>query len=426
MQGAMEKNKNSRFNITELGIIFRSLRYKNFRLFFSGQIISLIGTWMQTIAMSWLVYRITNSPLILGMIAFSSQIFAFFLSPFIGVFVDRYNRHRMLIITQSLSMLQAFVLFFLASNSLVSVGLIIALSMFLGIVNAFDIPTRQSFIVEMVENKKDLGNAIALNSFIFNAARLVGPSVAGILIAITGESICFLINGLSYIAVIWALTRMQVKKHKGTAQRGDVLKDFKEGFSYTFGFLPIKAILFLTALASLTGMSYAVLMPVFAVDVFGGGPQIYGLLMAAIGIGAIAGTLYLASHKSVSHLANKIPAASAIFGASLIVFSFSHTFWFSLLVLLVAGFSMMIQLASSNTVVQTIVEDSKRGRVMSFYTMCFMGVAPFGGLLSGYLANIIGAPFTLISGGFFSIVGALLFAAKSRQLKEALLKVHMA
>ena len=426
MQSVTEKNKNSRFNITELGIIFRSLRYKNFRLFFSGQIISLIGTWMQTIAMSWLVYRMTNSPLILGMIAFSSQIFAFFLSPFIGVFVDRYNRHRMLIITQSLSMLQAFVLFFLASNSLVSVGLIIALSMFLGIVNAFDIPTRQSFIVEMVENKKDLGNAIALNSFIFNAARLVGPSVAGILIAITGESICFLINGLSYIAVIWALTRMQVKKHKGTAQRGDVLKDFKEGFSYTFGFLPIKAILFLTALASLTGMSYAVLMPVFAVDVFGGGPQIYGLLMAAIGIGAIAGTLYLASHKSVSHLANKIPAASAIFGASLIVFSFSHTFWFSLLILLVSGFSMMIQLASSNTVVQTIVEDSKRGRVMSFYTMCFMGVAPFGGLLSGYLANIIGAPFTLISGGFFSIVGALLFAAKSRQLKEALLKVHMA
>jgi MFS family permease len=323
-------------------------------------------------------------------------------------------------------MLQAFVLFFLASNSLVSVGLIIALSMFLGIVNAFDIPTRQSFIVEMVENKKDLANAIALNSFIFNAARLVGPSVAGILIAITGESICFLINGLSYIAVIWALTKMQVKKHKGPVQRGDVLKDFKEGFSYTFGFLPIKAILFLTALASLTGMSYAVLMPVFAVDIFGGGPQVYGLLMAAIGIGAIAGTLYLASHQSVLHLANKIPAASAIFGASLIVFSFSHTLWFSLVVLLVAGFSMMIQLASSNTVVQTIVEDNKRGRVMSFYTMCFMGVAPFGGLLSGYLAHKIGAPFTLISGGFFSIIGALLFAAKSRQLKEALLKVRMA
>jgi len=380
---------------------------------------------MQTIAMSWLVYRMTNSPLILGMIAFSSQIFAFFLSPFIGVFVDRYNRHRILIITQSLSMLQAFILFFLASKSLISVGLIIALSMFLGIVNAIDIPTRQSFIVEMVENKKDLANAIALNSFIFNAARLVGPSVAGMLIAITGESVCFLINGLSYIAVIWALIKMQVKPRQ-PAQRGDVLKDFKEGFSYTFGFLPIKAILFLTAVASLTGMSYAVLMPVFAVNIFGGGPQIYGLLMAAIGIGAIVGTLYLASHKSVLHLANKIWVASAIFGASLIVFSFSHVIWFSLLVLLVAGFSMMVQLASSNTIVQTIVDDNKRGRVMSFYTMCFMGVAPFGGLLSGYFAHKIGAPFTLVLGGFFSIAGALLFAAKSKQLKEALLKVHMA
>ncbi len=420
------KAKNSRFNITELGIIFRSLRYKNFRLFFSGQIISLIGTWMQTIAMSWLIYRLTNSPLILGMVAFSSQIFAFFLSPFIGVFVDRYNRHRMLIITQSLSMLQAFMLFFLALNSWISVWLIIVLSMFLGIVNAIDIPTRQSFIVEMVDNKKDLANAIALNSFIFNSARLIGPSVAGMLIAITGESVCFLINGLSYIAVIWALLKMRVKKRATPAQRGDVLKDFKEGFSYTFGFLPIKAILFLTAVASLTGMSYAVLMPVFAVNVFGGGPQVYGLLMTAIGIGAIFGTLYLASHQSVLHLADKIWAASAIFGASLIVFSFSRSFWFSLVVLLVAGFSMMVQLASSNTVVQTIVDDNKRGRVMSFYTMCFMGVAPFGGLLSGYLAQAIGAPSTLVLGGFFSVTGALLFAAKSKQLKCALSKVNMA
>ncbi|MDD4955942.1 MAG: MFS transporter [Candidatus Omnitrophica bacterium] len=419
------KNKNQGFKLTELGIIFRSLRYKNFRLFFSGQIISLIGTWMQTIAMSWLVYRITNSALILGMIAFSSQIFSFFLSPFIGVFVDRYNRHRMLIITQSLSMLQAFILFFLASKSLISVWLIILLSMFLGIINSFDIPTRQSFIVEMVENKKDLANAIALNSFIFNAARLVGPSVAGMLIALTGENLCFLINGLSYIAVIWALLKMQVKKRAVPAQKGDVLKDFKEGFSYTFGFLPIKAILFLTAVASLTGMSYAVLMPVFAVNIFGGGPQVYGLLMAAIGIGAIAGTLYLASHQSVVHLANKIWVASAIFGASLIVFSFSHNFWFSLFILLIAGFSMMVQLASSNTVVQTIVDDNKRGRVMSFYAMCFMGVAPFGGLLSGYLAHTIGAPNTLILGGFCSIAGAMLFAAKSKQLKEALSKVHI-
>jgi MFS family permease len=238
------KAKNSRFNITELGIIFRSLRYKNFRLFFSGQIISLIGTWMQTIAMSWLIYRLTNSPLILGMVAFSSQIFAFFLSPFIGVFVDRYNRHRMLIITQSLSMLQAFMLFFLALNSWISVWLIIVLSMFLGIVNAIDIPTRQSFIVEMVDNKKDLANAIALNSFIFNSARLIGPSVAGMLIAITGESVCFLINGLSYIAVIWALLKMRVKKRATPAQRGDVLKDLRKVFPIPSDFCRLRQFFF--------------------------------------------------------------------------------------------------------------------------------------------------------------------------------------
>lgn len=381
---------------------------------------------MQTVAMSWLVYRMTNSPLILGIVAFSSQVFTFFLSPFLGVFIDRYNKHRILIATQSLFMLQAFILFFLSAKSFISVELIIFLSMLLGIINSFDIPTRQAFLVEMVEDKKDLGNAIALNSFIFNAARLIGPSIAGIIIAVTGESICFLVNALTYIAVILALIKMRVVKVHSPPTKINVVKDFKEGFFYTFGCLPIKAILFLTALTSFTAMSYAVLMPVFAVNILGGGPQAFGFLMAAIGIGAITATLYLASHRSILHLTNKISGASAFLGASLIVFSFSRVFWFSLVVLFVAGFSMMVQLASSNTVVQTIVEDNKRGRVMSFYAMCFLGVVPFGGLLNGFLAQRIGAPITLMIGGIFCLIGAILFATKSSQVKEALSTAHIA
>jgi MFS family permease len=368
--------------------------------------------------MSWLVYRITHSAFVLGLVAFSSQIFSFILSPFIGVLVDRYSRCRILIITQILSMLQAFILFFLVTKGLLATWHIISLSMFLGIINSLDVPARQAFVVDMVEKKQDLGNAIALNSFMFNVARLAGPSVAGIVIAVAGESICFLANGLSYIAVIIALFFMKIKPQNKPTLKQHMLKDLKQGFTYSFGFAPIKNILFLTGITSLMGMSYAVLMPVFAVHIFGGGPQDFGFLMGAVGVGALFGTIYLACHLNAISLARKITVASAVFGISLVIFSFSHNIWFSVLVLAVIGFSMLVQLASSNTVLQTIIEDNMRGRVMGLYTMAFMGLTPFGSLLAGSLANKIGAPNTLAIGGACCIFGSFLFAAKESLLQQ--------
>ena len=404
--------------------VFRSLRYRNYRLFFSGQIVSLIGTWMQTIAMSWIVYRITSSPLALGIVAFSSQIFNFILGPFMGVFVDRYNRRDILIITQILSMLQAFILFFLVTRGLLVVWQIIVLSMFLGIINSFDVPARQSFVVDLVEKKEDLGNAIALNSFMFNIARLIGPAIAGIIIALTGEAFCFLINGLSYIAVIVALLIMNIKPKNVKKSESAILHDLKQGFKYSFGSTPIKSILLLTGITSLMGMSYAILMPVFAVHIFGGGPQDYGFLMGAVGVGALFGTIYLASHTSIVSLAKKITVASAVFGISLVAFALSKNLWLSVVILGCIGFSMLVQLASSNTVLQSIIDDDKRGRVMSLYTMAFMGVSPFGSLLAGGLASKIGAPNTLIIGGLFCIFGSYLFAAKEHFLRKALLNAR--
>ncbi len=406
-------------NPSALNIIFRSLHYRNYRLFFSGQTISLIGTWMQTIAMSWLVYRITNSPFVLGVVAFSSQIFNFILGPFIGVFVDRYNRHRILIVTQILSMIQAFILFFLVEQKLIAVWHIIVLSMFLGIINSLDVPARQSFVVDMVEKKEDLGNAIALNSFMFNFARIIGPSVSGIIIGIGGESFCFFLNGLSYIPVIIALLLMKIARRNIKNPEQDVVKALKEGFKYSFGSMPIKIILFLTGITSLMGMSYVVLMPVFAVNIFGGQAQDYGYLMGAIGVGALLGTIYLASHTSIASLTRKITAASALFGITLVLFGLSKNLWLSVVILAFVGFSMMIQLASSNTVLQSIIEDSKRGRVMSLYAMALMGVSPFGSLLAGALANKIGAPNTIIIGGLFCVFGSYLFAVKEHQLRKA-------
>lgn len=421
----LKKKDYPKQNPSALNIIFRSLRYRNYRLFFSGQIISLIGTWMQTIAMSWLVYRITSSPFALGIVAFSSQIFNFILGPFMGVMVDRYNRQHILLTTQILSMLQAFVLFFLSISGAVAVWHIIVLSMFLGVINSFDVPARHSFIVELVTKRKDLGNAIALNSFMFNTARLIGPSIAGIIIALAGESSCFLINGISYIAVIIALLLIKIEPHEIKNSNREILEDLKQGFKYAFGLAPIRSILLLTAMTSLMGMSYAVLMPVFAVHIFGGGPQDYGFLMGAAGVGALAGTVYLASHTAIVSLTRKITIASAVFGASLILFALSRILWLSVFILGFIGFSMLIQLASSNTVLQTIIEDDKRGRVMSLYTMAFMGVTPFGSLLAGTLAKQIGAPNTLIIGGIFCIFASLLFAGKERLLRKAVECAHI-
>ena len=414
----MELDRSSPADPKGINLIFRALYHRNYRLFFGGQGISLIGTWMQQIAMSWLVYRMTSSAFLLGLIGFSSQICSFFFSPFAGVISDRWNRHHILIVTQSLAMIQASILAFLTLTGMIAVHHLIVLSLFLGLVNAFDMPTRQAFVVEMVERRENLGNAIALNSFLFNGARLVGPSIAGLLISILGEGMCFLLNAFSFLAVIIALLAMKMTYHKREAEKTHVLQGFKEGFIYAFGFPPIRTILFFLSWLSLVATANTTLLPIFARDILHGDARTYGFLMAAIGVGAIIGAIFLAARKSVLGLGRIIAIASGIFGVGLISFSLSHALWLSLSLLLLAGFGMMVHMASSNTILQTMVDDDKRGRVMSLYVMAFMGMAPFGSLTGGSLAGTIGAPSTLIIGGASCILGSLLFMRKLPSLRE--------
>lgn len=398
--------------------IFRALKHRNYLLFFGGQGISLIGTWLQRIAMSWLVYSLSNSALILGVVSFSNQIPTFILAPVAGVFADRWNRHKALVVTQVLAMIQAFILAFLVLYGQVQIWHVLVLGAILGIINAFDIPIRQSFVVDMVENKEDLANAIALNSTLVNSARLLGPSIAGILIGIVGEGTCFLVNALSYIPVVLALLAMKINIQKRKFKYGDIWIELREGAAYAFASKPIRSILILLSLVSLVGMPYTVLMPVFATEILHGGPHTLGFLMAATGIGALIGAFFLASRTSSLGLEKWIIAAACIFGIGLIAFSFTRVFWVSMIVLVVTGFGMMVQTASSNTLLQTIVEDTKRGRVMSFYTMAFMGTAPFGSLLAGSLAHGIGTTNTILVGGIVCIAGAFTFALKARASRK--------
>jgi MFS family permease len=406
-------------------IIFRSLRYRNYRLFFSGQIISLVGTWIQQLALPWLVYRLTGSAFLLGLVGFSSQIAAFLLSPLAGVLSDRWNRYYILITTQTLSMFQAFVLTALFFTTGLHVWQIIILAIFLGLVNAFDMPARQAFVVEMVENREDLSNAIALNSMMFNSARLIGPTIAGIVIAVSNEGICFLLNGVTFFFVILSLLLMKVSPRKQTTAPAHVLQQLKEGFSYVLGFPPLRFIMLLLSLVSLVGMPYAILMPVFAKKILAGGPHTYGFLMAAAGTGALAGSIYLASKKSVRGLVSVIPLSAAVFGAGLIMFSQSRSLWLSLPLMFITGLGLITQMAASNTIIQTIVDDDKRGRVMSFYVMAFIGTAPFGSLLAGILASSIGAPITLLIGGAACLIGSLFFAVKIPILKKHIRPVYV-
>jgi MFS family permease len=421
----MQSEKGVSNQATGLKLLFRALKYRNYRLFFGGQTISLIGTWMQRIAMGWLVYRLTNSAFLLGVVGFAGQIPGFLVGPFAGVIADRVNRHRMLIATQVLAMIQASILAFLVLTGAIEVWHLVALSVLLGIVMGFDMPARQSFLVQMVENKEDLGNAIALNSSMFNLARLVGPSVAGILIAAVGEGICFALNAISYLAVIAALLAMKVTPIKMQRKDNHIWRGLKEGFSYAFGFAPMKAIILLFGLVSLMGMPYQVLMPIFAKDILHGGAHTLGFLMGATGVGALFGAVYLASRKSVLGLERTIAVAAGVFGVGLVAFSMSRVLSLSLFLVLLVGLGMMVQMASSNTVLQTVVEDDKRGRVMSLYAMAFMGMAPLGSLLAGTLASKIGAPHTLLAGGSFCVLGSLLFARKLPVLRKAVRPIYV-
>ena len=379
---------------------------------------------MQSIAMGWLVYRITDSAFMLGFIGFVSQIPTFFISPFAGVMLDRWNKHKIIVITQTLAMLQALILAVLVLTHSVQIWQIIILNIFMGMINGFDIPARQSFVVEMIEDRGDLGNAIALNSSMFNAARLIGPSIAGIIIAVFGEGICFLLNGLSYIAVIISLLAMHINYVKHPYQEKHILKDLKAGFNYSWGFVPIRIILFMLALMSLVGMPYTVLMPVFAREILKGGPHTLGFLVGAIGVGALIGALYLASRKTVVGLSRIIASMAITFGVGLIIFSFSRNVPFSLFMLLITGVSMMIHNASCNTILQTVTDDNMRGRVMSYYTMAFMGTTPIGSLIIGSLASKFGAPASILFGGVLCIMGGIIFSTKLPLLKKLVHPVY--
>ncbi|WP_207435456.1 MFS transporter [Sabulibacter ruber] len=394
---------------SRLGGMFRALQYRNYRLFFIGQSISLIGTWMQQIAMSWLVYRLTDSVFLLGMVSFANQIPSFLLGPFAGVISDRFDRHRVLLLTQFLFLIEASTLATLVLTNTVTIYYILGLGVFAGIVNAFDMSARQSFVVQLVEKREDMGNAIALNSSMFNMARLVGPSVAGVIIAAVGEGMCFLLNAISYLAVLTSLLLMRVPKTERKTQDTEVLKSLGEGFRYAFGFSPIRDILILIATLSLFGMPFTVLMPAFARDVLHGNANTLGLLMGASGVGALLGALYLASRKTVVGLARVIVVASVLFGIGLMAFAIAKTMLFAMVSIFVVGLGMILRMASSNTLIQTIVDEDKRGRVMSFYSMAFMGMAPIGSLLAGWLAERIGIMYTLLGCGFICLLSIIPF-----------------
>lgn len=401
-----------------LAVMGRALRHRNYRLFFAGQGTSLIGTWVTRVATSWLVYRLTHSAFLLGVVGFATQIPTFLVASFAGVLIDRWNRHRVLVATQVLAMLQSALLAIFALTGTITVWHVLVLGTFQGVINAFDTPARQAFVVEMVDARDDLPNAIALNSSMVNGARLIGPSVAGVLIAAVGEGWCFALDAVSYLAVIASLLAMRLSVRARPTHKVKVLIELREGFRYVVSVVPIRSILLLLALVSFTGVPYMVLMPIFAAQVLRGGPHTLGLLTASSGVGAVVGVLWLASRREVLGLGRIICLAGGAFGAGLVGFGLSRTLWLSSLLLVVTGGGMMVQMAASNTLLQTLVEDDKRGRVMSFYTMAFFGMVPLGSLAAGVLGDRIGTPATVVWGGAATLVAILLFARKLPDLRR--------
>ena len=403
----------------------RALRHRNYRLFFGGQSVSLIGTWLTRIATSWLVYRITGSELLLGVVGFASQVPMLILAPFAGVLVDRWDRHRILVITQILSALQSLALAVLTLRGIINVPEIIALQIVQGIINSFDTPARQAFVVEMVNHREDLPNAIALNSSMVNTSRILGPSIGGVLIAAFGEGWCFAVDALSYLAVIASLLAMKLVGERRAASRERMLDELRTGFKYTFGFPPVWSLLLLVAVTGTMGMPYMTLMPVIAAKTLHGGPHTLGILMTASGVGALIGTLYLASRHTVVGLGRIIIAATIELSGGLIAFSLSHTLALSLLLLPFVGAGMMVQTASANTILQTVVDEKLRGRVMAFYSVAIMGTQPIGSLLAGILADRIGAQHTILAGGAVCAVAAVWFAVVRPRLAEHIRPIYI-
>ena len=396
--------------LTSISHAWRALQHRNFKLFFFGQSISVIGTWMTRLATSWLVFRLTHSALLLGIVSFAGQIVSFLLGPFAGVWVEQLNRRKLLLWTQAAAAVQSLALAALTLTHVINLWEIIALTALQGLINAFDMPARQSFLVQMVEDRSDLANAIAINSSMANGARLIGPAIAGMVIAAFGEGWCFLIDGVSYFAVIASLLMMRIKPLNVRRTTATMLEQMREGWDYVRTFRPIRSILILFALTSLMGYPYSVLLPVFAGQVLHGGPHTLGWLTGASGIGALASALSLAVRKSVVGLTRMVEAATVMLGCALILFGLSHTLWFSLVLMVFVGFGLMQCASACNTIIQALVTEDKRARVMSYYTMAFFGAAPFGSLFAGALAHQIGAPYTVMITGALSILGSLWFA----------------
>ena len=400
--------------------ILRAFRYRNFCLYFIGQGISQIGNWSTILATSWLVYQLTDSAWLLGVVGFASRIPTLFISPIAGVIADRNSRHRIVIITQILSMVQSLLLAVLALTGIINVGQIIALGLFQGIVNALYMPTLQAFVKEIIEQPEDLGNAIALNSSLISSARLIGPAVAGFLVASVGAGVCFLLDGISYIAVIAAFLVMKVPPTKIVPSNTSTMQKLKEGFDYAYNNSAIRSMLLLLSLLGFVGLPYVTLIPIFAADILKGGSETLGLLMGASALGALIASVYLSSRSHIYGLENAIAIAPMLLGTGFIIFSLSDVLLFSLPVMVLIGFSVILQLASTNTVLQTIVDDDKMGRLMSLVSMAFMGVVPFGNLFSGWLASQIGVVNTFVFNGLVCLGGSMIFIRQLKTIQRVL------
>lgn len=411
-------------SLASISHAWRALRHRNFKLFFFGQSISVIGTWMTRVATSWLVYRMTHSALLLGIVSFAGQIVSFLLGPFAGVWVERLNRRKLLVWTQAAGAVQSLALAALTLSHVINLWEIIALSAMQGVINAFDMPGRQSFLVQMVEERSDLSNAIAINSSMANGARLIGPAIAGLVIGAFGEGWCFLIDGVSYFAVVASLLLMRMKPLDIRRKTTSMFEQMREGWNYVRKFRPIRTILLLFAILSLMGYSYAVLLPIFAGQVLHGGAYTLGGLTAASGIGALASGLSLAVRKSVVGLTRMLQIAAAMLGSALILFGLSHILWLSLVLMVFVGFGLMQAAAVSNTIIQSLVPEDKRARVMGYYTMAFFGAAPFGSLLAGALAHRIGAPHTVIITGAFCVAGSLWFTLELPKVRAVMRPIY--
>jgi MFS family permease len=403
---------------------WRALRHPNFQLFFFGQSISLLGTWMTRLATSWLVYRLTHSALLLGVVSFSGQIVSFAIGPFAGVWVERFNRRKLLVWTQAAAAIQSLAMAALTLTHVITLWEIVALASLQGLINAFDMPGRQSFLVQMVEDRNDLSNAIAINSSMANGARLIGPAIAGMVIGAFGEGWCFLVDGVSYLAVIASLLLMRIKPLNIRRNASSMFEQIREGWDYVRTFQPIRTILLLFSLLCLMGYSYAVLLPLFAGEVLHGRAYTLGWLTAATGVGALASGVSLAFRKSIVGLTRMLQLSSAMLGGALILFGLSRTLWLSLVLMIFVGFGMMQCASVSNTVIQSLVPEDKRARVMGYYTMAFFGSAPFGSLLAGALAHRMGAPLTVIITGSFCVAGSLWFTLALPKLEAVMRPVY--